>query len=115
MPAAVSLGDGRSVEALGKGTVKLILQLIGKVKRAISFRNVLYIPKLAANLFSVRAVTERGYIVQFGHTRCWINDVNKRVRAMGTLYNRLFMLDCEQDVGQQASVAIDKWHQRLVM
>ena len=87
--------------------------------------HVLYVPKLASNLFSVRAAAEKGNMVKFGHTRCWIRDVKGKLCGMGTHVDKLYQLDCETIVPECtvepecASVALDKmhaadlWHQRL--
>ena len=75
--------------------------------------DVLHVPDLAANLFLVSAAANKGTIVQFGHTRCWLKDSNGHVRAMGTLEKMLYYLDCEPIVYHSSSVAADTWHQRL--
>lgn len=66
----VSLGDGRTVEAVGVGTV--YLNMIFKVSdsKCAVLSHVLHVPKLACNLFSVRAAVSRGNVVQFGQSRC---------------------------------------------
>ena len=40
-------------------------------KRAVLY-HVLYVPKLACNLFSVRAAASKGNSVNFNQSRCWI-------------------------------------------
>lgn len=113
-PEKVSVGDGRLLDAIGSGKVLVDLSL-GRRNKTIKkfvFRDVLYVPDLAVNLFSVRAVTDKGFIVQFGKNRCWIKDSKRTVRAMGTLVGRMFHLDCESVVSI-AAVTSDIWHQRL--
>ena len=62
-PEHVALGDGRVVKALGSGNVHMnMLSLGSKSKRAVLY-NVLYVPKLACNLFSVRAAVAKGNVV----------------------------------------------------
>jgi hypothetical protein len=113
-PEKVGLGDGHPLDAIGVGNVKIVTQLNRKVKRISILHNVLYVPDLAANLFSVRAATEKGIIVQFGHTRCWLKDNNGHVRAMGTLANdKPFHLDCEHSSSHKANTAAEIWHRRL--
>ena len=65
----VVLGDGRSVDALGAGEIHITVLLGPKEKdeRKSTTTNVLYVPKLAANLFSARATAMKGKVVQFGH------------------------------------------------
>ena len=95
VPEKVSLGDGHTVDAIGIGTVGIMLTLGRKVSRAGTIHDVLHVPRLAENLFSVRSATEKGKIIQFGNNRCWLKDEQGKVRAMGTLRNKLYYLDCE--------------------
>lgn len=83
----IKLGDGRTVEALGCGKVKIKVELGHGKHKVTGMNDVLYVPKLACNLFSVRSVTQNGYIVQFGHTCCWIKDSAGKLIAKGRLSN----------------------------
>ena len=79
----VSLGDGHTVEAIGTGDVYLSMMFkVGKQKHCV-MRNALYIPKLACNLFSVRAASSKGNVVIFGEKKCWIKDRIGRLVGMG--------------------------------
>ena len=89
----VSLGDGRTVEAVGIGTVYLNMTFkVSDSKHAV-LKCVLHVPKLACNLFSVRAAVSRGN-VQFGQSRCWIRDGRRKLLEMGSLVGSLHELDC---------------------
>ena len=71
-PERVGLGDGRTVEAVGVGNVRLnMLFRVSEPKWEV-LNCVLYVPKLACNLFSVRAVAGKGNVVKFRHSKCWI-------------------------------------------
>ena len=114
----VSLGDGRTVEAVGVGTVYLNMTFkVSDSKHAVLTR-VLYVPKLACNLFSVRAAVSRGNVVQFGRSRCWIRDGRRKLLGMGSLVGSLYELDCTPASKQQACIVSDHqtqlnlWHQR---
>ena len=73
-PETVKLGDGHVVEVVGVGNVHLNMIFDdGKPKKSIMYC-VLYVPKLACNLFSIRAAVARGNTVTFGTTKCWIQD-----------------------------------------
>ena len=57
----VILGDGKKLEAFGKGKIKL--QLVqGKTG---FFKDVLYVPKLTCNLLSVGTATDQNLRVEF--------------------------------------------------
>lgn len=116
-PENVALGDGRVVKALGSGNVHMNMLFLGsKSKRAILY-NVLYVPKLACNLFSVRAAVAKGNVVEFDRNQCRIRDASGKLRAMGSLVEQLYKLDHEDVLNGQTSVAptgsSDVWHQRL--
>ena len=76
-------------------------------------------PRLACNLFSVRAAAAKGNTVKFGHERCWIRDGDGKLKGMGTVAGKLYRLDCEPNTVERASVAsqlrsdVDLWHQRF--
>ena len=115
-PEKVHLGDGRVVEAVGVGNIRL--KMVFRVSRSkpATMYDVLYVSKLACNLFSVRAATRRGNQIKFGQERCWIRDSSRQLHGMGTLVEKLYQLDCEvrYPVGEQVSAAIesgDLWHQ----
>ena len=111
-PEHVGLGDGHILKAVGVGQIKV------KMKRNSVLTDVLYVPDLACNLFSVRSTADNGKIIQFRHTRCWIKDSNGIVRATGTIRDKLYELDCEStvefesaDITQDSTT--DLWHQRF--
>ena len=68
----VGLGDGHTVSALGIGKVKVVSQLYHNKKVFGWMTDVLYVPKLTSNLFSVNAATLKGNVISFGHKYCWI-------------------------------------------
>ena len=118
-PEKVGLGDGRSVEALGVGDVHLsMLFKMSKPKKAV-VHQVLYVPKLACNLFSVRAAASRGNVVKFGQSKCWIRDRDGKLRGMGSLTDKVYQLNCKPLTTEQASPALEErngvnlWHQRF--
>ena len=84
-----------------------------KSKRAV-LCNVLYVPKLTSNLFSVRSAVAKGNMAKFRGDKCWISDASGRLRGMGLLANKL---DCEEVSNGHATLASQEssslWHQRL--
>ena len=50
-------------------------------KRAVMY-DVLHVPKLSCNLFSVRAAAKRGNTVKFGQSRCWIRGPKGTLNAL---------------------------------
>ena len=121
-PEPVALGDGRFVNTYGYGQVDITMILGNKEKDQSKsiLTKVFYVPKLATNLFSARAATSKGKVVQFGHTLGWIKDSKGQVVARGRLVGNMYRLDCKVDKPEnQASIAnetatkLDQWHQRM--
>ena len=77
----------------------------------------MHVPKLACNLFSVRAAASRGKLVS--DAKCWIYNRAGNICGMSSLVDKLYQPDCEPASLEYVSVAtergrdIDLWHQRL--
>ncbi|XP_076325268.1 uncharacterized protein LOC143233189 [Tachypleus tridentatus] len=120
-PQKVRIGDGRTVEALGVGNCKLEMTFKVSNSKHVTMQSALHIPKLASNLFSVGAATEKGNIAQFGVNRCYIRGKSGQLHGMGTRKDDgPYQLDCKTSVIENDSVAsnssmngLDIWHQRL--
>ena len=69
-PERVCLGDGRVVEAVGVGNIRLKMLFKASRPKHATMYDVLHVPKLTCDLFSVRAATNRGNVIMFGHDRC---------------------------------------------
>ena len=114
----VGLGDGRTVEAVGIGKVKVNMLFKMSSPKESTMHDVLYVPKLTCNLFSVRAAAQKGNFIKFGHSKCWIRNQKGKLCGMGSLVDKLYQLDCEHTTIEYACVSkqmsdIDLWHQRL--
>ena len=97
-PEPVGLGDGRTVSAIGVGKVKVITQLHNGKRVVCWMTNVLYVPKLTNNLFSVNAATSTGNTVSFRHKDCCIQNKNKKVIGTGSSLGKLYKLNYEPNV-----------------
>ena len=110
----VTIADGTKVQVVGKGSVKLRVKVGRDKQRNVTVNDVLHVPNLNANLFSVKAATQRGFVVQFGHTRCWLKDKYGIVHAMGTIKNKLYYLDMANSEHLACTAKADSvWHKRL--
>ncbi len=118
-PQSVKLGDGRVVDALGFGNVKLKMTFKSSDVKSVTMFDVLYVPKLSGNLFSVGAAVKRGNTVQFKKSRCYIYSKNGDLQGMGTQRSDgLYRLDVEGSspgchCASGALVTASLWHQRL--
>ncbi len=105
------------MDAVGFGSVHLRMHFkVSQPKKFVMYK-VLYVPKLACNLFSVRAAVSKGDFIKFGHSRCWIRDGNGHLHGMGTLVDKL---DCKAILSEAATLVnaqkdnnFDVWHFRL--
>lgn len=115
-PEKVAIADGRVVDAVGSGNIQISIKLNRQVQRKATLYDVLHVPLLKQNLFSVKSTTSKGMMIQFGHSRCWIKDRSNRVHAMGTLVGKLYYLDLKSSV-HRANLVISNthtvWHRRL--
>ena len=68
-PQEITLGDDRTVQAIGTGIVELKLKLPGGESQIGRLSDVLYVPDLAYNLLSISKVTEQGKEVVFDETQ----------------------------------------------
>ena len=96
-----------------------MLFTVSNSKKAV-MHDVLYVPKLACNLYSVRAAAKKGNTVKFGRLKCWIRGCNGSLEGTGSLTGELYQLQCEVIADEEsASVASDDlpeadlWHRRL--
>ena len=64
-PMKVTLGDGYEVDAIGCGVVMLNSVLPSGGSKRCDLQNVLCVPRLSYNLFSVSVTTEHGKTVRF--------------------------------------------------
>ncbi len=96
-PEKVGLGDGRIVEALGVGNVrvKMVFKL-SDCKKAVMY-NVYSIPKLVCNLFAVRAATSKG------RSRCCTRGRTGKLSACMAWGHWLYQLDCKPVIREQAA------------
>ena len=115
-PEHVSLGDGRTVEAFGSGIIPIYMLLDNSRKQKSTFYDVLYVPKLTTNLFSVRAASKKGKIIKFDIDSCKIYDQSNNLCATGKMLGKLYQLNCQSVESTLVSInggKMDLWHQRL--
>ena len=116
-PMNVTLGDGRTLKAMGRGLISMEMKLPNGVKRKCNLLDVVYVPDLSYNLLSVSRAAEKGYVTEFNDSGCQITATGGRVVAIASRVGSLYYLDCE--VTECASVAEQSlrskaalWHQR---
>ena len=88
----VSLGNGTDCEAVGIGRVAVNMLCEGTVKRHI-LSDVLYVPNLVNNFFSVTAATLKGHKITFKGKQCSFF-IDGKLIATGHNMNHLWYIDC---------------------
>ena len=115
----VSLGDGRVVEAVGSGNMHLNMIIEGKSSvLTIELCNVLFVPKLTCNFFSVSTVVAKGYVVQFDKNYCHIYNKKNEIIGQEKLMEKLYHLCCQSCesafvLNTSETSELDLWHHRL--
>ena len=90
----VKVGNGEYVKAEAEGIVNLKVKT-GGVTRKFILSNVLLVPELKFNLFSVPKVAEAGKTVEFGKQGCKIIDKSTRkVIGSGRKAGNLYYVNC---------------------
>jgi len=116
---SVSLGNGTVCDALGIGRVAVDMLCDGIVKH-YTLSDVLYVPHLVNNFFSVTAATLKGHEVTFKQKECRIQKDGQLI-ATGHCRNNVWYIDSESahdnvcsklNSGSNMSDAM-LWHQRL--
>ena len=114
----VALGDDKQCDVIGTGTVE-IRRLVNGEWLDATVENVLYVPELRKNLFSVGVCTKRGYDVQFIGQYVYINS-NRQLSSQGikqdnNVYKMCFVVktpDSELEANV-TTTTLQKWHERL--
>ena len=112
-PQKVTLGDGRTVEAMSTGVIEVKLKLPGGESKIGRLGEVLYVPTLAYNLLSVTKATEARKMVKFGETHGEIIDEEGNVVAMASKTGSLYYLCCEPVINERINLATDQAGENL--
>jgi len=118
-PLNVVLGDGRSLQAIGKGSVELEMKLYNGKTKSCTLHDVLLVPDLAYNLFSVTSASKRGKVTTFSKLKCEIRDAKSNLLAVGYREGSLYYLDYADEVHQaypssdHAGCKARLWHRRF--
>ena len=78
-PLQVTLGDGHALQAIGRGTVLLYINIKEGKFTKCKLCNVLYIPELSCNLLSISQVTGSRKTVKFTDAGSEILDEDQKL------------------------------------
>lgn len=115
-PRLVRIGDGTLLRAEGKGDI-VIFALVEDQWCEKHLKDVLYVPDIKLNLFSLSTVLEKGFTLS-ADSRNFKLIKNGRIAAEGIRRNRLYQLlievksiECQVNVSDRISLQV--WHERL--
>lgn len=107
----VTLGDGKELRAVGRGTVCLDMTVPAGINQC-TLHDVLLVPDLAYNLFSVYKAAEAGNMTEFTRSTCRISYGNKTV-AEGVREGGLYFLKHQPKSAQAHVASVHTWHRRF--
>ena len=115
----IILGDDRTLNAAGCGTVILMLES-GSLRRKCKFHDVLYVPELTYNLLSVSKAVDKGINFTFKESECIIKDINQKLIAVATKVGNLYHAACTKQKNHVYSITDKKdrsskkdiWHRQ---
>lgn len=114
----VRTADNKSLRTAGIGTVNVQVDVEGKFYDR-QLVNVLYVPGLKRNLFSVEAVNDKGLSFHSYKTYCEVRNKDNKVssvgvRYRGNLFRMLFQVKTQPPECNLSSVSTLKlWHERM--
>ena len=110
----VRLADGRRIPVKGKGTINISIKVGGEIKENY-LKEVLHIPDLKGNLFSVNRTIEIGNKVTFDQCGCIIRNRDGMMIGIAPRSRNLYRLEVVSNRACVASqtASIDLWHRRL--
>ncbi|UYV64540.1 hypothetical protein LAZ67_3001142 [Cordylochernes scorpioides] len=111
----VCLGDGKKIYAKGKGNID-ILSYVDSQKINATLLDVLYIPELETNLFSISTATKHGLTLICKGNQIKLTK-NSKVLVTGIKDNsnlyRIFIKAKQSSQTHVAQLSLDIWHQRM--
>lgn len=116
-PIDVMLGDGRALTATGRGEVVLNMILPNGESKPCILHDVLLVPKLSYNLLSVAKASQKGKVVRFTNSACYVLSKDHQMVAkatkMGSLYQLNHKHNHEQTNVAESESTEDVWHKRF--
>ncbi|KAG5883167.1 hypothetical protein JTB14_010303 [Gonioctena quinquepunctata] len=111
----VLIGDATKLEGIGIGEVELTA-FNGKEWYEVLLKNVLYVPKMSFNLFSVSQMLDKGYIREADASQSTFKSrEDNKIVAIAKRDENLFkmMFRQEEDEKCLVTMSIKTWHERF--
>ena len=114
----VKIADDKVLSATGTGTIVINEQLHGQTLER-ELQNVLLVPELRRNLFSIVAINDKNYSFHAYKNHCEIRDSSGRLSSRGVRHKGLFKMLFDIKIPAQCNVVESKqnslklWHERM--
>lgn len=115
VPKDIVIGDGTTIKALGYGDIDLEAY-DGKQWIDTSLKNVLHVPNLKNNLFSMSTALDKGYKLISSSTECQFiknNSVQAVAKRYGKMYIMLFRKTESNAMVGKVMSDLKEWHAKL--
>lgn len=114
-PTMVMIGDATVLKGIGIGDVELE-SFNGKEWYKVVLQNVLYVPKMTFNLFSVSRILDKGYVQSANSSQSIFKTPNEQeVVAIAKREGNLFKMMFRREKSEKCllTTSIKTWHERL--
>lgn len=112
---SVIISDGRKLDAVGEGQI-VVQAFNGQCYIKTTLNNVLHVPKLKINLFSVTSAVNKGYSMKTDSNKCEFIKDNK-IGAIAKRDKRLYIMDFIRESSNQVLANVgcspQDWHEKL--
>lgn len=116
-PIKVCVGDGRPLEAVGRGNMDIIFILPSGEEKVSVLNNVLHVPQLSQNLISVAMAVENGKSCVFMDSQCRFLNKKSDCVAYATKKGKLYYLNYKSSLNDAVcNISCENdllWHRRF--
>ena len=118
----VKVADDKILAVTGKGTIIIQEEIRGSLQER-ELKNVLLVPGLKRNLFSIGTVSNKNFSFHAYKEKCEIRDSNGKLSSIGVRYKTLFRMLFKVKIPIECNVAdlrinsnsekLKLWHERM--
>jgi len=112
----VNLASDVKAPVTAKGDVQVTF-FKGKLNKAVTLQNALYVPTLRMNLLSVAKIVDKNHEVLFTENHAYVIDTSGTMKMVADRIGDLFYLQTEDDgicaISKNPSNEAEKWHRKL--
>lgn len=113
----VRVADDKTLPIAGMGTIRICETLDNKILYREMY-DVLYVPDLKRNLFSICAINDKGFSFHTYKKKCEIRNNEDKIVSAGIRYGKLFKMNFSVVISDEANIAevsspLILWHERF--